>query len=102
MCLGCHWASYRDYFAPSPAQDRNGLTRRQARRRGDKAEGLPLPPISEAVTLDAASKAATMGPAWQLGMEHEIGSIEVGKLADLVVLVVMTVMNGQVRRDQPA
>ena len=77
-------------------------TRRQARRRGDKAEGLPLPPISEAVTLDAASKAATMGPAWQLGMEHEIGSIEVGKLADLVVLVVMTVMNGQVRRDQPA
>ncbi len=43
-----------------------------------------------------------MGPAWQLGMEHEIGSIEVGKLADLVVLVVMTVMNGQVRRDQPA
>ena len=54
-----------------------------------------------------------MGPAYQLGMEREVGSIEVGKLADLVVLeknlfeippdqihktkVAMTVMNGQVR-----
>ena len=54
-----------------------------------------------------------MGPAYQLGMEREVGSIEFGKLADLVVLeknlvrnstrpirktkVAMTVMNGQVR-----
>ena len=57
-----------------------------------------------------------MGPAWQLGMEREVGSIEVGKLADLVVLeknlfevapqeihgtkVLMTLMNGKVTHDQ--
>lgn len=54
-----------------------------------------------------------MGAAYQLGLDNKIGSIEVGKLADLVVLdknlfdvapheiykakVAMTVMNGQVR-----
>lgn len=27
-----------------------------------------------------------MGPAYQLGMDREVGSIEVGKLADVAVL----------------
>ena len=56
-----------------------------------------------------------MGPAYQIGLDQKIGSIEVGKLADLVVLeknlfevapheihktrVMMTVMNGQVRHE---
>ena len=72
-----------------------------------------LGPVAEAISLDDALKASTMGPAYQLGMEREVGSIEVGKLADMVVLernlfdvesdqihktnVLMTVMNGQVR-----
>lgn len=33
-----------------------------------------------------ALKAATINPAWYLGMETEIGSLEEGKLADLLVL----------------
>lgn len=56
-----------------------------------------------------------MGSAYQLGLDRMIGSMDVGKLADLVVLeknlfevaphdihktrVVMTVMNGQVRHE---
>ena len=59
-----------------------------------------------------------MGPAYQIRMERDVGSIEVGKLADLVVLeknlfdippseihktkVLMTVMNGQVRHERSA
>ena len=38
------------------------------------------------ITIDDAIKAYTIGPAYQLFREHEIGSLEVGKYADLVVL----------------
>ncbi len=59
-----------------------------------------------------------MGPAYQLGMERAVGSIEAGKLAGLVVLeknlfevapqdthkakVVMSVMNGKVTHEEQA
>ncbi|MFH8410336.1 amidohydrolase [Streptomyces sp. NPDC018019] len=38
------------------------------------------------VTLSEAIRAQTLDAAWQLQSEHEVGSIEVGKHADLVVL----------------
>ncbi len=38
------------------------------------------------VTLDEAIRAETIDSAWQLQSEHEVGSLEVGKHADLVVL----------------
>ncbi|SDY60049.1 amidohydrolase [Herbiconiux ginsengi] len=38
------------------------------------------------VTLDEAIRAETIDAAWQLFSEHEVGSLEVGKFADLVVL----------------
>jgi predicted amidohydrolase YtcJ len=38
------------------------------------------------VTFDEALRAQTLGAAWQLFSEHEVGSLEAGKLADLVVL----------------
>lgn len=38
------------------------------------------------LTVAEALHAITMGAAWTLRMDHEIGSIEVGKRADLVVL----------------
>ncbi|MDO9395116.1 MAG: amidohydrolase family protein, partial [Herbiconiux sp.] len=43
-------------------------------------------PGAEGVTFDEALRAQTIDAAWQLFSEHEVGSLEVGKLADLVVL----------------
>ncbi len=43
-------------------------------------------PGAGGVTLDEAIRAETLDAAWQLFSEHEVGSLEVGKLADLVVL----------------
>jgi predicted amidohydrolase YtcJ len=45
-----------------------------------------LSPADERVTVEQAIHANTMGAAYQLRMEDRIGSIEVGKLADLIVL----------------
>ncbi|MCS5732152.1 amidohydrolase [Herbiconiux daphne] len=41
---------------------------------------------AEGVTFDEALRAQTLGAAWQLFAENEVGSLEVGKYADLVVL----------------
>jgi predicted amidohydrolase YtcJ len=41
---------------------------------------------NQAISLDDAIKAHTVNAAFHLGREHEIGSIEAGKLADFVEL----------------
>ena len=40
----------------------------------------------QAIDVDAAIKALTIDAAWQLFMDDVVGSLEVGKLADLVIL----------------
>jgi predicted amidohydrolase YtcJ len=40
----------------------------------------------EAISVESAIRALTSEAAWQLFSEHEIGSLETGKLADLVIL----------------
>lgn len=40
----------------------------------------------QAITVEEAVKAVTINAAWQLFMEDRVGSLEEGKLADLVVL----------------
>ena len=40
----------------------------------------------ERVSVESAIRAMTSEAAWQLFSEHEIGSLETGKLADLVIL----------------
>lgn len=71
-----------------------------------------LPPVNERITLDQALKAYTIDAAYVLGLEDRIGSLKVGKLADIVVLdkdlhkiapseisttkVKMTMMNGKI------
>jgi predicted amidohydrolase YtcJ len=85
--------------------------------------GEPNAPIqpreSERLDIDTLIRGFTIDAAYQLHMEGEIGSLEVGKKADLVVLdrnlfetdayeihkteVIMTLMNGNiVYRKDPA
>jgi predicted amidohydrolase YtcJ len=45
-----------------------------------------FPPKSQALTLEQCLYAATMAGAYQARMEDKVGSIEVGKYADLVIL----------------
>jgi predicted amidohydrolase YtcJ len=47
--------------------------------------GTTLTP-SERVPVETAIRAMTADAAWQCHSEHEIGTLEPGKLADLVVL----------------
>ena len=42
--------------------------------------------LQERVGVEAAVRAVTRNAAWACHSEHEIGSLEPGKLADLVVL----------------
>lgn len=75
--------------------------------------GAPVQPrASERLSLESLIRGYTLGPAQMLHMEDRIGSIEVGKKADLVVLdqdifaidaysiheteVVLTVMDGKI------
>ena len=79
----------------------------------EKIQFAPImPPANEVVTLDQALKAYTLDSAYVLDLEKQIGSLEVGKLADIVVLekdlhkippcdisttkVKLTMMNGNV------
>ncbi|QOL24598.1 amidohydrolase [Thalassotalea sp. LPB0316] len=41
---------------------------------------------NERISVESAIRAITSEAAWQLFSEHEIGSLEVGKLADMVIL----------------
>ena len=50
------------------------------------ATSSPFPPKASPLTLEQALEALTVNPAWQLRMEDKIGSLEVGKYADMVVL----------------
>ncbi|MXN63866.1 amidohydrolase family protein [Stappia sp. GBMRC 2046] len=45
-----------------------------------------FPPNVEPMTIEQAIRSHTIEAAWQMRMEDKIGSLEVGKLADLVVL----------------
>jgi predicted amidohydrolase YtcJ len=83
------------------------LTLKNPRNPNSKA----FPPERDGITLEQAIKAVTINVAWQIRMEDKLGSLEVGKYADLVVLeqnlfdvatdkvadvkVVATVMDGE-------
>ncbi|BAM87594.1 putative amidohydrolase 3 precursor [Bradyrhizobium oligotrophicum S58] len=114
ISLGTDWPAAGYYSTYKPLEAIEIAT---TRRELNKPDQPPLVPLDERISLEEAIRAATMGPAYQLGLDQKIGSIEVGKLADLIVLeknlfevapheihktkVLMTVMNGQVRHQSP-
>lgn len=83
-----------------------------------KPNGPVLEPAAERLNLAQAIHANTLGGAYQLRLDDRIGSIEPGKLADLVVLeknifdldphdiaatkITLTMMNGQVTHGELA
>ena len=49
-------------------------------------EGSQLAPVDQVMSLETALRAYTLGGAEMLGIEDQVGSIEVGKKADMVLL----------------
>jgi predicted amidohydrolase YtcJ len=47
---------------------------------------IPIMNPDQAITLEEALIINTLTPAWSLRMEEDIGSIEVGKFADMIIL----------------
>ena len=56
------------------------------RQPAGNAEVPVQPRVSERLSVDQAIRAHTSDAAWQLRLEDDIGTLEVGKLADVVVL----------------
>lgn len=54
-------------------------------RRTQKEPDYALAPW-ESITVESAIRAVTSEAAWQLNSDHEVGSLEPGKLADFVIL----------------
>ena len=103
-----------DYYGVAPVLNMEmGMTRQYP---GEKS--MPVtPPVNALLTLEEMIRGYTLDAAYQLNMESELGSIEEGKLADLIVVdknlfaldtydihkakVDMTMMNGKMMYQRP-
>lgn len=87
LALGSDWpaAGYVSTYKPLDAIQ-VAITRAILPQYGNKQFTPVLPPVDERITLDQALKAATLDAAYVLGLEDRIGSLKVGKLADIVIL----------------
>lgn len=112
VALGTDWpaAGYFSTYRPLDSIQ-IGVTRQLI----GTPEGEVLSPVDQKLSAAEAVHANTLGAAYQIRMEDKVGSVEVGKLADLIVLdrnilegdphdihratVVMTMMNGQIRHE---
>jgi len=82
---GAHLA----FGSDAPVENFDPLVGMHAAITRRRADGTPGPAgwyPEQRVTIDDAIRAYTLGAAYAGGMEHEVGSLEAGKLADLVVL----------------
>jgi hypothetical protein len=70
-----------DHISPLNSMEA-ALTLKNPRNPDSKA----FPPGQDGITLEQAIEAVTINVAWQIRMEDKLGSLEVGKYADLVVL----------------
>jgi predicted amidohydrolase YtcJ len=80
---GVGFTVHSDFFVtdPNPLH----MIEMAVTRRTWKEPDYVLAP-SERVSVESAIRALTSEAAWQLGSEHEVGSLEAGKFADLVIL----------------
>ncbi|MGU3502875.1 amidohydrolase [Mycobacterium sp. C31M] len=110
VSLGTDWPA-AGYFSTYKPLDsiQIGVTRQLI---GDP-EAEVLAPADQRLTVEQAVHANTLGAAHQIRLDDRVGSLEEGKLADLIVLdhnileidphdihaakVTMTMMNGQIR-----
>ncbi len=113
LAFGTDWpaAGYVSSYRPLEAIQ-VALTRAILKQYGETQFTPIMPPADERITLDQALKAYTLDSAYVLDLEKQIGSLEVGKLADIVVLekdlykippsdisttkVKLTMMNGKI------
>ncbi|MGN7781885.1 amidohydrolase [Mycolicibacterium sp. 22603] len=112
ISLGTDWPA-AGYFSTYKPLDsiQIGVTRQLI----GNPDAAVLAPADQRLTVEQAVHANTLGAAYQIRLEDKVGSVEVGKLADLIVLdrnifdidphdihtagVTMTMMNGQVRHE---
>jgi predicted amidohydrolase YtcJ len=112
ISLGTDWpaAGYFSTYKPLDAIQ-IGVTRQLI----GQPEAAVLAPADQALTVEQAVHANTMGAAYQLRLDDRVGSLEVGKRADLIVLdrnilqidphdihraeVTMTMMDGRIRHE---
>ncbi|MBB2992504.1 hypothetical protein FHR72_004005 [Mycolicibacterium iranicum] len=110
ISLGTDWPA-AGYFSTYKPLDsiQIGVTRQLV---GDPAAAV-LAPADQVLTVAEAVHANTLGAAYQIRLDDRVGSVETGKLADLIVLdrnifeidphdihaatVTMTMMNGRIR-----
>jgi predicted amidohydrolase YtcJ len=112
ITLGADWPCGGNYSTYKPLDAiETAVTRCELGKQGQ----TPLPPQDERITLHEAIHANTLSAAYQIRLDQKVGSIEVGKLADLIVLdrnlfeakphevhqakVLLTLMNGKVRHE---
>ena len=87
VAFGTDWAAANYTSTYKPLDAIQSAVTRAMLPQYEKSRFLPqMLPINEVVSLADALKANTLGSAYVLGLEDKVGSIEVGKLADLVVL----------------
>lgn len=112
IAFGTDWPA-AGYFSTYKPLDsiQVGVTRQLVGR----PDAPVLSPADQRLTVEEAVRANTLGAAHQIRLDDRIGSLEVGKLADLIVLdrnifevpqaeihatrVTMTMMNGVVRHE---
>jgi predicted amidohydrolase YtcJ len=87
VAFGSDWpaAGWVSSFKPLDAVQ-VALTREILPQYGNQQIRAVLPPENERITLDQALKAYTLDAAYVLDLEDKIGSLKVGKLADIVII----------------
>ncbi|AQT82725.1 twin-arginine translocation pathway signal protein [Mycolicibacterium litorale] len=110
ISLGTDWPAAGYFSTYKPLESiQIGVTRQLV----GEPDAPVLAPAEQRLSITDAVYANTMGAAYQLHMDAKVGSVEVGKRADLIVLdtnifevdphdihratVTMTMMNGEVR-----